>query len=902
MTLNPPTRLLVASLPAVCVAAASILCPASADAQILSDKRGFADVGSSFNYLQASNAGWYYGWRPDKPAAAGNFDAEFLPMIWAGYQANQFEIDRIKGYGDVEWVLGFNEPERPDQANMSVAQAISDWTTLSNGFAGSGIKLVSPGVADTGGADGGQQWLADFMSQANAQGLQVDGVAFHWYGVANPNDPIGAGNSFLSRVDSYYNSYGLPVFVTEFGIIDWGGAYTDEQMREANAIFLEYVIPRLESRAHVEKYAFYQWTGDTTLIEGNPLTPTNVGREYVGALEAGTTYDFGGDDLGAHVAYLNGGSLVRNTATPGTIRHINALGGSSSVGGSVDWGLSSGNWVRVQPNASLRKTGTNTLTLTGIPLDNQGTVIVSEGTLHLTNGATADGNGTIVVNAGGTLDVSAPFSSFFLRSGQTLDNNGSTVIGDVIANAGTTIAGHGNYNGNLIIQANATLRVGGAGIGSSVDLIDNFDGYNNASNVNLGAHGNGDVTGGVWDGVFDGTNNGQIVDNTNPADNALVAFGVPGQGGGGWRGAVTNLSTNFAQDFSLGDGDTATYFFRVMNEGNAYADTMIGLTEQPSNIDINDAWQDFSVMPFVVGNPGSAELRANGTTVAALTDGQWQNVWVVVDNAGKTFDIYTSTGNSDGSLALSDLPFSVQASPADLAAWGIAAREDGRVRIDDLYLLPGESTSNPLAGSGPVTFNPETMMVAGNVVLRSGSTLSLDIAGDGVNDLLNVTGNLDADGTFQVLLDPNAPALTDGDSFDLLDFGSTSGAFASLDLPTLGAGLFWDTSGLLIDGILEVVSSLGIEGDFDGSGQVEQTDLDFVLLNWGDTDVSDVTEWVNFPGGGGFDGQVNQNELDFVLLNWGDTAAPDFAGSSVPEPAALALLSLGGLALLGRRR
>ncbi len=146
------------------------------------------------------------------------------------------------------YVLGFNEPERSDQANMSVAQAISSWTTISNSFAGTTTKLVSPAVADTGGATGGQAWLSSFMSQATANGLKVDAVAFHWYGVSTPDNPAGAASSFLSRVDSYHNSYGLPVFITEFAIHDWGGNYTDAQIIEANREFLNIVIPGLEWR------------------------------------------------------------------------------------------------------------------------------------------------------------------------------------------------------------------------------------------------------------------------------------------------------------------------------------------------------------------------------------------------------------------------------------------------------------------------------------------------------------------------------------------------------------------------------------------------------------------------------------------------------------------------------
>ena len=84
----------------------------------------------------------------------------------------------------------------------------------------------------------------------------------------------------------------------------------------------------------------------------------------------------------------------------------------------------------------------------------------------------------------------------------------------------------------------------------------------------------------------------------------------------------------------------------------------------------------------------------------------------------------------------------------------------------------------------------------------------------------------------------------------------------------------------------------GLTGDYNGSGQVEQGDLDLVLLNWGGPSDPAPNGWVNdLPK----PNIVDQEELDGVLLNWG--ASTSAAAGVVPEPSSLLLLVLAGLGL-----
>jgi autotransporter-associated beta strand protein len=433
-----------------------------------SSKRGFA--GGGIDNVLATNAGWFYDWGLKKPA--GDYDAKFVPMFWSGGSVNTANIEKIINYGDTTHVLGFNEPERTSQANMSVSAAIAKWQTLQAEISGTGIKLVSPAVSDDAA---GRQWLANFMSQANLLGLQVDAVAFHWYGVNNPNNPVAAANQLLGRVDAYHNAYGKPVWLTEFAIHDWGGNYTDEAVRQANHTFLDRLIPGLEARSYVEGYSFYQWFSDAMLVEGSPRTPTVVGDAYIPSIESGQTLDLRGKDQGDDRIYLKGGAVV-NTGMPAfaAIRHVDAIAGTSTLGGNADWGIAGPGSFSVRTGAVLRKSGTNQVSISGMTIANDGMVEFANGSTRLDGGTTFAGFGKLGLEPDAMVALGSPGDLAGVTLSQPIDLRGGVISSGIIRSGVhrmdnvVTVHATSTFSGDGILVVNGPLLAPVGGVGGGI--------------------------------------------------------------------------------------------------------------------------------------------------------------------------------------------------------------------------------------------------------------------------------------------------------------------------------------------------------------------------------------------------------------------------------------------------
>jgi hypothetical protein len=194
-------------------------------------------------------------------------------MIWGAQNVTDATLAEAEREGDGV-LLGFNEPDLAGQANMSVAEALAAWPRLER----TGMRLGSPAVAFGADTEGG--WLDRFMTGAREQGLRVDFVTLHWYGSDFSDAAVG---HFLGYVDAVHRKFGKPIWVTEYGLMNFGGAPRYPTGTQA-AAFINGSTDGLEERRYVERYAWFGLpaVGDSRAfgLYRDGETPTEAGRAY----------------------------------------------------------------------------------------------------------------------------------------------------------------------------------------------------------------------------------------------------------------------------------------------------------------------------------------------------------------------------------------------------------------------------------------------------------------------------------------------------------------------------------------------------------------------------------------------------------------------------------------------
>ena len=238
--------------------------------------------------IKAVKPYWNYSW-DKKLIKQQPTGITFMPMVWGAWSADTLQEElktliapKIRT-GDIRQVLGFNEPDKPEQANMPYTEALKYWPMLES----LNVPLCSPACANplsdvddsTQGVRG--TWMRDFMNAADKRGYRMDYIGVHWYGSPSPS-------AFKQRMIDVYKTYGKrPLLITELALADWGSKTPDENSisREDVLAFMKDVLPWMERQNWIAGYAWFSFEIDdpngscSALFDGNGNL-TASGRFY----------------------------------------------------------------------------------------------------------------------------------------------------------------------------------------------------------------------------------------------------------------------------------------------------------------------------------------------------------------------------------------------------------------------------------------------------------------------------------------------------------------------------------------------------------------------------------------------------------------------------------------------
>lgn len=604
-------------------------------------------------------------------------------------------------------------------------------------------------------------------------------------------------------------------------------------------------------------------TGDflirTPLDTYNPSAPT-------------PNFTFAGDVLTINNTNGASGGLVYNGKGTGGVITIPNL---QLNGGYVRHGSGAGDLFRLDGAISLFGTST---------------IHAAQGNIRIEAPITGDG-GLRILAPGRTVTFTNDDNAYLGETnvvGALLDLQGSTGYGATTLSSGARMLASGPVRGSLVMQSTSSMRVGRAGMSQVLPggrvLVDDFQSYPVGG---LGASPNS--TGDAWLGVSNGTANAEIV--TDAGNKSLSVRGL-NTASDTWRGAVSDLGDTRAGDVSLDHGDTGTYFFRVRRTTRSNIDAIFGLsdlsattTSTPGN-DVSTPWDEYAVQLSIAGGQTNSVLRAysdgsGDVVVTPVANTEWLNVWLVVDNTSKTYQVATSSGNADGVDSGQTYRFGRRTRTvvggASLKTFGIHEALSARAELDDLYFVNGANLTNPLTQTP--SYVGDTLTVGGDFTLNSGATIEIDIAGS-ASDRVAVSGSAVLGGTIAVTL-ANGSTPTPNQDFVVLTADSITGGV------TLGGpdgDLFGIARSTATELILTALS--GLAGDFDNNGAVDAADYTV----WRDNFGAPTYRLFNATSSG----VIGQSQYDAWISNYGAVVAASSLEQSAaaPEPSTLLLTAL----------
>ncbi len=237
-----------------------------------------------------------------------------------------------------------------------------------------------------------------------------------------------------------------------------------------------------------------------------------------------------------------------------------------------------------------------------------------------------------------------------------------------------------------VLPAVAAIALGASPAFAAYTLVDDFQGYT-VGNANAGGSNAFTQNGGPWqprDGAANLAGSGLIQIQNDGSTNHL-AFG--------WNNSAARAAY-LPTIPPIPEGASGTYYFQI-STGSTSVNSSFGLSDATTAT--NAGFGDFEVQVALTNQSGSIHFGARDggsfqtSLVTGLSINTWYDVWLVVDNATDTFDVYFgTTGDRDvlGTQVATGFGFRNGTASNDLVSFMTldgGGQADSAARVNNIY-------------------------------------------------------------------------------------------------------------------------------------------------------------------------------------------------------------------------
>ena len=402
------------------------------------------------------------------------------------------------------------------------------------------------------------------------------------------------------------------------------------------------------------------------------------------------------------------------------------------------------------------------------------------GSIAGTNALIKSGTGTLTINTTNTY------------SGGTILSNGTTVLGSIGANLGGLGSGPVTFDGGTL----------------------EFNGWTGSNGTDYGGN----------------TNSLAVPTNQTGTIHVPQRFLTPGLAGTLSGGGTLNLQVKYVRGDISGDwsaftgkinvtyssGGSTIDNFRVAN-ANGFPNAKLNIG---TNISMYSRAPSGSVIPIgefsgVLGATASADgasglggmntvtWRVGGLNTDATNAASFQGIVALIKEGTGTWTL-TGASTHTGTTTLSNGTLLVNGSFS-----GSPVTVSGGI-LGGTGVISGAAVTVNSGGGfapGPAAAGLGTLTVSNNLTLAAGSTTFMRVQHSPLTNSAAIIAVTLTEGGTLVVSNLSVAAFTAGDNFKLFSAAGYDSAFGGFSLPSLNAGLAWNTTRLNVDGTIWVVST-----------------------------------------------------------------------------------------------